>query len=142
MADILLNEVSKERFIPDSRVEGDTVPNEMGFRPAPFMIYQNMLQLQTYPIQSVIKVDDTNNGLQAARNAGCWSVAVRMYSNYTNVNTMEEWIAMSQDEKNERINQADITLQNSGAHYIIDTVADLPIVVEDINDRLAHGDRP
>lgn len=142
MANILLSSAADQGFTPDSRVEGDTVPNEMGFRPAPFMIYQNMLNLQTYPIQAVVKVDDTNQGLQAAKNAGCWAVAVRKYSSYTNVDSMEDWNAMSEDEKHKHINDADFKLQESGCHYIIDTIADLPTVVEDINYRLSYGDRP
>ena len=30
----------------------------------------------------------------------------------------------------------------AGAHYVVDTLADLPEVIADINARLAKGERP
>ena len=33
-------------------------------------------------------------------------------------------------------------LSNAGAHYVIDTINDLPIVIDDINRRLASGEQP
>jgi phosphonoacetaldehyde hydrolase len=33
-------------------------------------------------------------------------------------------------------------LTRAGAHYLIDTVADLPAVIDDIERRLAAGERP
>jgi len=39
MVDILLEEAEKQGYSPDSSVAGDEVPNNLGFRPAPFMLY-------------------------------------------------------------------------------------------------------
>jgi phosphonoacetaldehyde hydrolase len=36
----------------------------------------------------------------------------------------------------------DRELRAAGAHYVIDTVADLPQVLDDIERRLARGERP
>ena len=33
-------------------------------------------------------------------------------------------------------------LGNAGSHYVIDSVVDLPAVVQDINRRMAIGERP
>ncbi|MET2892450.1 phosphonoacetaldehyde hydrolase, partial [Klebsiella pneumoniae] len=33
-------------------------------------------------------------------------------------------------------------LYAAGAHYVVDTLADLPEVIADINARLAKGERP
>ena len=33
-------------------------------------------------------------------------------------------------------------LQKAGAHYVIDTIGGLPEIIDDINIRLARGERP
>lgn len=142
MVDVLLADAEKQGYKPDVSVAGDEVKNNMGFRPAPFMVYENLVQLGTFPIQSVIKVDDTVGGVGEGRSAGCWSVAVRKYSNYTDIDTVEQWNSMTEDEKAERVQRSDDKLRTSGAHYIIDTINDLPLVIEDVNRRLEAGERP
>lgn len=59
MVAVLLHHAQNQGFVPDSSVAGDQVTNDMGFRPAPFMVYENMVQQGVFPIQSVVKVDDT-----------------------------------------------------------------------------------
>ena len=43
MCDIILENTKKQGFIPDACVGGDEVTNNMGFRPSPFMLYENIL---------------------------------------------------------------------------------------------------
>ena len=45
-------------------------------RPTPSMIYLNMVNMDVYPAQAVVKVDDTTSGITAGLNAGCWTVGV------------------------------------------------------------------
>ena len=45
-------------------------------RPTPAMIYLNMVNMDVYPAQAVVKVDDTTSGIVAGLNAGCWTVGV------------------------------------------------------------------
>ncbi|XP_078488671.1 phosphonoacetaldehyde hydrolase-like [Ciona intestinalis] len=142
MVDVLLAAAKKQGYSPDSSVAGDEVPNNMGFRPAPFMLYQNLNNLGVWPIESVVKVDDTVSGVGEGLNAGCWGVGVAAYSNYTDVDSLEEWEQMSEEEKEKRREQSRSVLLESGAHYVIDSIAQLPLVVEDINDRLEKGERP
>ena len=33
-------------------------------------------------------------------------------------------------------------LEKAGAHYVIDSIADIEPVIEDVNKRLANGERP
>ena len=74
----------------------------MGFRPAPFMVYQNLVKMGIYPIHSVVKVDDTVSGVGEGLNAGCWAVGVYGFSNYTDVDTIEQWNEMKSEEKKKR----------------------------------------
>lgn len=142
MVDVLLREAAKEGYVPDSSVAGDEVPNEMGFRPAPFMVYQNLVNLGVYPIEAAVKVDDTVTGVGEGLNAGCWAVGVANWSNYTDVDSLEQWDAMPEEERERRREVSRAKLYGSGAHYVIDELTDLPNVIEDINDRLSRGEMP
>lgn len=50
--------------------------------------------------------------------------------------------SLSLEELNKKLSKAYEILYNSGAHYVIDSVADILPVIEDINLRLALGQRP
>jgi phosphonoacetaldehyde hydrolase len=119
------------------------VPNNMGFRPAPFMVYQNMCNMGICPIESVVKVDDTVYGCREGINAGCWSVGISNYSNYMDIDSMEHWNSLSNKEKKDRqILSKDKLIAESKAHYIIENISEMVDVVEDINKILANGEKP
>lgn len=140
MVDVLLEDCIKQGFTPDATVAGDEVIH--GARPAPHMVYKNLDILGIDPIQSVVKVDDTASGVGEAINAGCWGVGVVRYSNYMNINTLEEADQLSDDEIARRMAHTRDILLKTGAHYVIDSLADIEPVIEDINQRLARGERP
>lgn len=140
MVDVLLAEAKKQGYEPDVNVAGDEVAH--GARPKPFMVYRNLDLLDVPDIYSVVKVDDTVSGVGEALSAGCWAVGVARHSNYMDVNSLEEEADLSEDEIKKRLAKTRQTLTQTGAHYVIDTIAELPDVVEKINQRLALGDRP
>jgi len=143
MVDILLTEAKKQGFEPDSSVAGDQVINNLGFRPAPFMLYQNLLNLGVYPIESVVKVDDTVSGVGEGLNAGCWSVGVYGWSNYTEIDSMEQWNAMSTEEKEKcKLKSKEKLINESRGHYVMEELSDLEVVISDINERLKRGETP
>ena len=118
MVDILEEDARKQGYVPDASVAGDEV--EHGARPKPFMVYKNLDMLDVHPIQSVIKVDDTVSGVGEALEAGCWGVGIARYSNYMNVNTIEESESLAETEMQRRLAATRETLSKSGAHYVID----------------------
>ena len=142
MVDVLLEETEKQGFVPDITVAGDEV--ESGARPGPFMVYRNLdlFGESGYPIESVVKVDDTVGGVGEGLNAGCWSVGVTRYSNYMNINSYEEETQLSEEEINTRLQHSREVLEGSGAHYLIDTLDQLTFVIDDINNRLSQGETP
>lgn len=143
MADILVASAAKQGYVPDFNVAGDDVENNMGARPAPFMVYKNLVNLGAWPIESVIKVDDCCSGVNEGINAGCWTVGVSDWSNYTQVESLEQWEAMPEAERKARQDMSrQKLLKESGAHYVADSIADLPKIVEDVNRRLALGEKP
>ena len=140
MVDILEEDSAKQGYKPDASVAGDEVTN--GARPSPHMVYKNLDMLNITPIQSVVKVDDTTSGIGEAVNAGCWGIGVTRYSNYMDVDTPEDGKKLSEDEIKKRVAKTKDILEKAGAHYILESIADIEPVIEDINKRLARGERP
>ena len=140
MVDVLEEAAKKQGFTPDASVAGDDVVN--GARPRPFMVYHNLDLLDISPIQSVVKVDDTISGVGEALEAGCWGVGVARYSNYMDISSLEEEADLPEAEIDRRVAYTRDVLYKSGAHYVIDSIVELPEVIDDINLRLARGEKP
>jgi len=140
MVDILEDAAAEQGYVPDASVAGDEVVH--GARPRPFMVYRNLDLMDISPIQSVVKVDDTISGIGEALEAGCWGVGVARYSNYMNINSLDEISTISDKEIERRVDQTRRILEQAGAHYVVDGLAELPEVIEDINARLASGEKP
>ena len=140
MVDVLEAASAKQGYKPDASVAGDEVVH--GARPTPHMVYKNLDLLGIDTIQSVVKVDDTVSGIGEAQNAGCWGVGVVRHSNYMDVDTPEQGAALSEAEITRRMAKTQDILEKAGAHYVIDSLADIEPVIEDINARLARGEKP
>ncbi|MGF6368699.1 phosphonoacetaldehyde hydrolase [Paraburkholderia sp. RAU6.4a] len=125
-------------FAPDSIVcTGDTPEG----RPSPYMIYRTLPLLGVWRAKEAIKVDDTEVGIEEGINAGTWAVGVAVSGNAFGMSEAEVK-ALPADEFAARRNAAMARLKAAGAHYVIDSVADLMPVVYDIDARLARGERP
>ncbi|HHS89409.1 MAG TPA: phosphonoacetaldehyde hydrolase, partial [Rhodobacteraceae bacterium] len=140
MVDVLHEDCQKQGLKLDATVAGDEV--EHGARPKPHMVFRNMDLLDIDDVRSVVKCDDTTSGVGEALNAGCWGVGLVRYSNYMNINTLEEEATLSEADMARRIAHTRHLLEQSGAHYVIDSLVELPAVIEDINARLARGEKP
>jgi phosphonoacetaldehyde hydrolase len=140
MVDVLLEAAIQQGFTPDATVAGDDV--EHGARPRPFMVYENLDRLDAWPIESVVKVDDTIGGVGEGLNAGCWAVGVSRYSNYMLINDLDDEAKLSEEEIQRRLEVTNQKLREAGAHYVIDSIADIEPVIADINARLARGEKP
>lgn len=110
-------------------------------RPSPFMMYKALLDLGIWPASSVVKVDDTPVGIKEGLEAGSWTVGVSVSGNMVGL-TQAEWNALSQSEQAERKSGAEQALKEAGAHYVINSVADLEPVLSQINAALEQGLRP
>ena len=64
---------ARKGFSPDVSVTSDEVP---AGRPQPHMVWLNAIKLDVSPIEAVVKVDDTVDGIRAGLAAGCWTVGV------------------------------------------------------------------
>jgi len=140
MVDILHEDCQKQGLTLDATVAGDEVVH--GARPDPHMVFKNLDLMNISDVKSVVKCDDTVSGIGEAQNAGCWGVGLVRYSNYMNINTLDEEATLSEAEMQRRMAHTRKILEQAGAHYVIDSLVDLPAVIEDINARLARGEKP
>ena len=125
-------------YQPDNLVcAGDLVAG----RPSPLMMYRCFADLGVWWPATVIKVDDTGVGILEGRHAGTWTVGVAVSGNAMGLR-LDEWNALPPAEQQARREAAGAALRAAGAHYVVDSVADLPGVVDDIAARLARGLRP
>jgi phosphonoacetaldehyde hydrolase len=112
-----------------------------GGRPGPWMALENVIQLGVRDLCACVKVDDTEPGIQEGLNAGMWAVGVALSGNEVGL-SLEQVQALPEDARARLRDRAAEKLLGWGAHYVVDTVADLPAVLERIEERLARGWRP
>merc|ERR1739838_136666 len=116
-------------------VTSDQVPNA---RPSPAMIFKNMIELDVWAPQSVIKVDDTWGGIKAGLYGGMWTVGIAKTGNYVGM-TEPAMDSCDPDELEAKVAKARRILRDSGAHYVIDTINDLPGVNKKNQRKAGHG---
>lgn len=136
-----------ERLLPVARQAGLVTDNLVcagdlkSGRPGPAMMYQCFVDLDVWPAAAVVKVDDTEAGLGEGLAAGCWTVGVALSGNGAGL-SRAELAALAPGEVAQLRAQASRPLIRAGAHYVIDSVADLEPVIHSIEGRLARGERP
>ena len=136
--DVLAPIAAAGGYRPDNLVcAGDL----MAGRPSPLMMYRCFADLGVWWPATVVKVDDTDVGILEGRHAGTWTVGVVVSGNAMGLR-LHEWNALAPDAQRERREAAAARLRAAGAHYLVDSVADLLPVLDDIGARLAAGLRP
>jgi phosphonoacetaldehyde hydrolase len=136
--ELLIVEAARRGYSPDSNV---CVTQVRAGRPEPWMIIQNMVNLGIYPPEAVVKVDDTGPGIEAGLNASTWTIGIAKTGNELGM-SLEEINATPPARLEALLIKARNDLRLTGAHYVVDSIADVPEVVEDINQRLTRGEKP
>ncbi len=138
MLEAVLPLVKEQGYEPESAVCVDDVSHG---RPLPEMCLKNMLDLRVGCVQACVKVDDSCVGIEEGLNAGMWTVGLAISGNEVGLD-LKEWQALSVEQQKHLRAQASGRLYAAGAHYVVDSIADLPVCLEDIERRLAAGDHP
>ena len=134
----ILPRAAEQGIAPDSLVcTGDTSEG----RPSPLMFYKGLVDMGVWPAWSAIKIDDTTVGVAEGVNAGAWAVGVAVSGNAFGL-SLADTRALSASEFATRRARAYDALYAAGAHYVIDSAADLLPVVAQIEGRLSRGERP
>ncbi len=115
-------------YEPDVIVCADDVPRG---RPAPWMIFRAAESLDAYPMSALVVVDDTVTGIDAGLNAGAWTVAVTRTGNSLGL-SVDELARLDRPELTGRLATAAEDFRQAGAHHVIESVADLLPVLDEI----------
>ncbi|MEL7529624.1 MAG: phosphonoacetaldehyde hydrolase [Pseudomonadota bacterium] len=122
----VLPRAAEQGYVPDNLVCSDDLPEG---RPGPLGMYKCFIDLVAYPPAAVIKVDDTEPGIAEGVAAGCVTVGLALSGNYAG-KTPEELAALPDAEIDQLRRNATAKLKAAGADHVIDTVADLPALIE------------
>lgn len=131
----LLPQAAAAGIAPDHVVAGDELP--AGGRPGPWMALANVLALGIGDVRACVKVDDTVPGIAEGLRAGMWTVGLSLSGNEVGYSA-EEYAQAPAHEVQARIAAATTKLKQAGAHYVIESVADLPTVLQDIAARMRN----
>lgn len=101
-------------------------------RPHIDMIYKNMRDLSISDPKFMIKIDDTNVGIKEGKNAGVWTVGVARWSSYMNI-LPQNYNNMNDIVIRERLKKSKDLLKLSNPDFIIETLDELPNIIETIN---------
>ena len=125
-------------YAPDNLVRAGDLP---AGRPTPLMMYRTFLDLGVWPGHAVVKVDDTEVGIEEGLHAGCWTVGIALTGNAFGLSPADT-AALPAAEFAAMRAAAVAKLTACGAHYVIDSVAGIDPVIDTIEGRLARGERP
>ena len=135
MLDILVEHSSKVGYAPNCNLS----PGDVGIgRPSPFMIYETAVRLQVYPLAAIAKIGDTPSDIQEGLNAGVWSIGVAATGNMNGL-SYSEFHALPVREQEARLAAARAELAKAGAHYVVDSLAEVDPVLADIDARLSSA---
>ena len=112
-----------------------------GGRPGPWMALTSAIELQARAAWRCVKVDDTTPGIEEGISAGMWTVGVTLSGSLCGI-TEESFMALSENQKESLRAPATSVLEQAGAHFVIDTVADLMPVLQQIDNKIRQGQRP
>lgn len=134
----LLERAAEQGYSPQSMVCATQVSKG---RPYPYMSLTNVMQLGVENLAACVKIDDTQPGIDEGLNAGMWTIALACSGNEVGL-SLEEWQALSAEERDKYRQPAYKKFRQGGAHYVVDTIADAISCLEDITRRLALGEKP
>ena len=138
MLDVLVKQAASQGYRSELALCPDDAP---GGRPHPWMCLRIATEFRLSSVSVAAKIGDTVSDIQEALNAGMWAVGVAATGNEVGLSA-SELAALPNQERRRRIAAARSNLMLAGAHYVVDSVAQCEGVLQEIDDRLASGERP
>ena len=136
MMKINLADAKRQGYEPDATVCAADVP---AGRPYPHMCLLNVIKLGVSTVQACVKIDDTVPGVEEGLNAGMWTIGLAVSGNEVGL-TLEQWKALSETEKRLKRDRAYTRMWQCGAHYVVDSIADIMPCIDDIQARIRRGE--
>ncbi len=136
--DALAPLAAQRGYAPDTVVCADEAP---AGRPYPWMCYLNQIQLGVYPGEVCVKIGDTVPDIEEGLNAGMWTIGIVKCGNEIGLSE-PDLVRLSPSEVEARLAAGHQHLREAGAHCTVDSLSEVPPLLDEINERLARGERP
>lgn len=132
MMDVVRPAAAAKGYTVDNLVTPDGLP---AGRPAPYMVYQNMIDLAVASPDCVVKVGDTLADIREGVNAKVWSVGIVTGSNELGLDEAE-YHAMPAAQLAEMKAKVRNKMIAAGADFVLDNITELPACIDGINARM------
>lgn len=126
----VLPRVAEQGFEPASLICSDDLSEG---RPGPLAMYQSFVNLGVYPPGAVVKVDDTTPGLAEGKAAGSICVGVTLSGNAAALDR-QALAALGEDAREDLHQQLAPDLLAAGADYALQSIAELPELLEALQE--------
>ncbi len=136
MMDVLKIEAEKHGYCPDNIVCSNEVPRG---RPSPLMCYKNAIDLDIFPLKSIIKIGDTPADIKEGLNAGMITIGITKTGNEIGL-TQEDANKLDRNVLDEKISHAEQKLLNAGANFIIEGIWEAKFVIREIDAKIKAGE--
>lgn len=134
MMEVVCPAAAAKGYRVDNLVTPDGLP---AGRPAPYMVYKNMIDLAIDAPECVVKVGDTIADIREGLNAKVWSVGIVTGSNELGLDEAE-YAAMPAGELAEMKTKVRNKMIAAGADFVLDNITELPACIEGINSRMSR----
>jgi phosphonoacetaldehyde hydrolase len=125
-------------YVPDCVVAAEDTPKG---RPGPFPALRALIEMAVSPVEAVVKIGDTVVDVEEGLNGGMWSVGITATGNEVGLSA-KEWLALPEDKRTRLRAAAEDKLLRAGAHYVCASLAEVLPILDDIDARLARGEKP
>lgn len=132
MMDVVRPAAAAKGYTVDNLVTPDGLP---AGRPAPYMVYKNMIDLAIDSPDCVVKVGDTIADIREGLNAKVWSVGIVTGSNELGLDEAE-YKSMPAAQLAEMKAKVRNKMIAAGADFVLDNITELPACIEGINARM------
>lgn len=131
----LTAKLADQGIVPDSLVCASDVAQG---RPKPDMCLQSALNLGISDVAACVNVDDSAPGIEAGLAAGMWTIGLSCSGNEVGL-SHAEWTALTPDQQAPLRAKAAEKLRKAGAHFVVDTVAEVDAVTRTIQARVSDN---
>jgi phosphonoacetaldehyde hydrolase len=138
LLDVVIPVAARDGYSPDASVTPDEVG---GGRPKPFMCYRNAILLGAYPLWRCVKIGDTPSDIAEGINAGMWTIGITATGNEIGL-SRNEWEALPPGTRATQEKEAARRLTEAGAQFTAESLADCTEILNEIERRLAAGEKP
>eukprot|EP01037_Dinobryon_pediforme_P009357 gene9357-9437_t len=135
---VLMPIAADQGYIPEITVCAGDLPQG---RPSPLMMWHAMAHMGVWPAETVVKVDDTTPGIGEGLAAGTWNIGLALSGNACGLSA-EELAALDEASVQAIREKATTAFTDAGADMVIDSIAQLPWAITQINAWLADGRMP